>query len=118
MIIAILGIIIGILIGFYIPYSFSMLYSLYITVGILAALDTVLGAIRASLNDRFDSAIFITGFLTNFALATFLAYIGDKLGIPLYYAAVFVFGVRFFKNIAIIRRNLINKIRKRLGKKA
>ncbi len=31
-------------------------------------------------------------------LATLLAYLGDKLGIPLYFAAVIVFGSRIFNN--------------------
>jgi small basic protein len=116
MIIALIGIILGIIIGFYIPYSFSMLYSIYLAVGILAAIDSVLGAISATLKDRFDSIIFITGFLMNFALATILSYIGDRLGLPLYYAAIFVFGSRFFKNLAIIRRGVIEKIRKKIRK--
>ncbi len=114
MIIALIGIVLGIIIGFYIPYSFSMLYSIYLAVGILAAIDSILGAISATLKDRFDSVIFITGFLMNFALATVLSYIGDRLGLPLYYAAVFVFGSRFFKNLAIIRRGVIEKIRKKI----
>lgn len=114
MIIALIGIVLGIIIGFYIPYSFSMLYSIYLAVGILAAIDSILGAISATLKDRFDSVIFITGFLMNFALATILSYIGDRLGLPLYYAAVFVFGSRFFKNLAIIRRGVIEKIRKKI----
>ncbi len=116
MIIALIGIILGIIIGFYIPYSFSMLYSIYLAVGILAAIDSILGAISATLKDRFDSIIFITGFLMNFALATILSYIGDRLGLPLYYAAIFVFGTRFFKNLAIIRRGVIEKIRKKIRK--
>ncbi|HKL41764.1 MAG TPA: small basic family protein [Clostridia bacterium] len=116
MIIALIGIILGIIIGFYIPYSFSMLYSIYLAVGILAAIDSILGAISATLKDRFDSIIFITGFLMNFALATILSYIGDRLGLPLYYAAIFVFGSRFFKNLAIIRRGVIEKIRKKIRK--
>lgn len=116
MIVALIGIILGIIIGFYIPYSFSMLYSIYLAVGILAAIDSILGAISATLKDRFDSVIFVTGFLMNFALATILSYIGDRLGLPLYYAAVFVFGSRFFKNLAIIRRGVIEKIRKKIRK--
>ncbi len=42
-------------------------------------------------------------------LAAFLAYIGDRLGVPLYYAAIFTFGGRIFENFASIRRILLNK---------
>jgi small basic protein len=116
MIIAVFGIVIGIIIGFYMPYSFNALYSLYLAVGILAAIDSILGALSAILKERFDSVVFVTGFLVNFALATVLSYIGDRLGIPLYYAAIFVFGTRLFKNVAIIRRGLIEKIRNKIRK--
>ena len=116
MMIALIGIVIGVVIGYYIPYSFNTLYSIYLAVGILAAIDSVLGALSAIIKERFDSIVFITGFLVNFALATVLSYIGDRLGIPLYYAAIFVFGTRLFKNVAIIRRGLIEKIRKKIRK--
>ncbi len=111
MIIAIMGIILGLIIGYYIPISIGVSYSIYISVGLLAAMDTVVGAMRANLEDRFDTLIFITGFFTNVLLAMMLAYVGDNLGVPLYYAAVFVFGTRLFKNISIIRMDIIDKIR-------
>ncbi|WP_369323972.1 DUF1290 domain-containing protein [Methanosarcina mazei] len=34
---------------------------------------------------------------------------GDRLGVPLYYAAIFAFGGRLFQNFAIIRRYLFNR---------
>ncbi len=46
-------------------------------------------------------------------LATLLAYLGDKLGIPLYFAAVIVFGSRIFNNFATIRRILLDKSKER-----
>jgi small basic protein len=57
--------------------------------------------------------IFLSGFFGNALLAALLAYIGDKLGIPLYLAAVFAFGNRLFLNFAIIRRFLLNKFSKK-----
>ncbi|NCB72630.1 MAG: DUF1290 domain-containing protein, partial [Clostridia bacterium] len=33
-------------------------------------------------------------------------YIGDKLGVPFYYAPILVFGGRLFDNLAIIRRHI------------
>ncbi len=93
------------------PIGLSSTWSLYVAVAILAAIDSVFGAIRSSMEDRFDAVIFVSGFTTNAFLAAFLAYIGDFLGIPLYYAAVFAFGVRLFQNMAIIRRLLIDNFR-------
>ena len=102
MLFAILGIIIGLIIGFVLPYTYNTTYSLYISVAILACLDSVFGGIKANLSDQFDTTIFVSGFFINSILAGFLAYIGDRLGVPLYYAAIFTFGGRLFDNIASI----------------
>lgn len=106
---AAIGILLGIVIGLILPYTYNVQYSLYISVAILACLDSVFGGVRANLQDKFDLSIFISGFFGNAILAAFLAYIGDKLGVPLYYAAIFIFGGRLFENFATIRRILINK---------
>ena len=112
MIIALIGIFIGAVIGFFIPISVTTSYSLYVSVAILAAIDSVMGAIRSSMEDHYDSVVFISGFFVNAALAAILAYIGDNLGVPLYYAAIFAFGVRLFNNLAIIRRIILDDFRK------
>jgi small basic protein len=67
------------------------------------------GGIRAVMEDHFDSTVFISGFFSNTLLAAGLAFIGERLGIDLYLAAVVAFGVRLFQNLAIIRRHLIKK---------
>ncbi len=108
--IGLLGIALGLAIGFYIPVTFPTSYSLYMSVSILAALDSVFGAIKASLENKFNPTIFVTGFIGNAIIAGLLAYIGDRMGVPLYYAAIFAFGSRLFENFAIIRRHLIEKI--------
>ena len=41
-----------------------------------------------------------------------MAFIGDKMGIQLYMAAIFAFGTRLFANFATIRRLLIKKYSK------
>lgn len=110
---AAIGILIGIIIGLILPYTYSVSYSLYISVAILACLDTVFGGLRANLEGNFDLKIFVSGFFGNAILAAILAYIGDKLGVPLYYAAIFTFGGRLFNNFANIRRILINGIHKK-----
>lgn len=93
--------------GLILPLNINSSYSMYFVVGILAALDSVMGAIRAHVIDEFDSLIFTSGFFLNALLAMALAYVGDRLGLPLYYAAIFVFGTRLFSNISVIRRELI-----------
>jgi len=103
------GLILGVAIGYILPVKIPVIYSKYMSVAVLAALDSVFGGIRASMEDNFDNAIFLTGFFSNTLLAAFLAYIGDQLGVELYLAAVLVFGVRLFQNLAIIRRHLLKR---------
>ena len=67
-------------------------------------MDSVVGALRSHLEGKYNNIIFITGFLTNAALAGILTFVGDKLGVPLYYAAILVFGGRLFNNLAVSRR--------------
>ncbi|HCP14256.1 MAG TPA: DUF1290 domain-containing protein [Peptococcaceae bacterium] len=85
----------------------------YLSIAILAALDSVLGGVRSLLEKSFNSTIMLSGFFANALLAALLAYMGDRLGVDLYYAAVFVFGVRLFDNLSKIRHFLINFIRTR-----
>ncbi|HEX3015492.1 MAG TPA: small basic family protein [Desulfobacteria bacterium] len=105
----VLGLLIGLMIGFYAPVQVPVEYTKYLSVALLAALDSVFGGIRAGMEDHFDSGVFISGFFCNTLLAAILAYIGDRLGVDLYYAAIFAFGVRLFQNLAIIRRHLLKK---------
>lgn len=106
----IIGLIGGIVLGFTLDVSYPTEYSFYITMGLLAAIDSILGAARSHLEQKYNNVIFITGFVTNAILAGLLAYLGDRLGVPLYYAAILVFGGRLFQNLAVIRRLLIDKI--------
>lgn len=108
MIIPLIGLIIGILLGIFLPISIPVQYSSYMSVAILAALDSVFGGVRASIEKTFDIEIFISGFFGNAILAAILTYIGDQLGVPIFYAAIFAFGVRLFQNFAIIRREIFS----------
>lgn len=109
--IAVIGLLIGVILGFVLDVNISDKFSPYMSVAILACLDSVFGAIRANLSKNFQPDIFISGFFGNALLAALLAYLGDKLGIPIYIAAVIVFGGRIFDNFAIIRRLLLEQIK-------
>lgn len=106
---AIFGLAAGIMIGLNVPLVLPHAYAKYMSVAALAALDSVFGGIRAAMEDHFDNTIFITGFFSNALLAAGLAFIGERLGIDLYLAAIVAFGVRLFQNLAIIRRHLLKK---------
>ncbi|GAE90770.1 small basic family protein [Acetivibrio straminisolvens] len=111
--IPLLGLIVGILIGVFIPYSIPEQYSSYVAVAILAALDSVFGGVVSTMQKKFNMGIFLSGFFGNALLAAALTYIGDKLGIQIYFAAIFAFGNRLFLNFAVIRRFLLNKFTKK-----
>ena len=65
MIWAILGLILGIVAGNFLPFSYPSSYSLYISIAMLAAFDSLLGAIRASMENKYNNILFITGFFSN-----------------------------------------------------
>lgn len=111
--IATIGLLIGIILGFVLDVNISDKLSPYMSVAILACLDSVFGAVRANLSKNFQPDIFVSGFFGNALLAALLAYLGDKLGIPIYIAAVIVFGGRIFDNFAIIRRLLLEEFKQK-----
>ncbi|CAG9619798.1 small basic family protein [Sutcliffiella rhizosphaerae] len=104
-----LGLIIGIVLGLYSEIRVPDEYSNYLSIAVLAALDTLFGGIRAHLQNNYDDKVFVSGFFFNILLAASLAFLGVHLGVDLYLAAVFAFGVRLFQNIAVIRRILLSK---------
>lgn len=104
----ILGCIIGALIGInapIIPYT----YSGYLAIAIIAALDSVFGGIASTLKKNFDLKIFVTGFFGNAILSILLTYLGQRLNVDIYLAAIVVFVGRMFNNLAIIRRYYLDK---------
>ncbi|PJI09900.1 MULTISPECIES: small basic family protein [Clostridium] len=110
---AIFGLLIGIIIGVVWNVPIPDKFSPYLSVAIFACLDSVFGAVRAGLDKQFKSDIFMSGFFGNAVLAVALVYLGDKLGLPIYLAAVIVFGTRIFNNFAEIRRKLIEMAKNR-----
>lgn len=104
-----LGLFLGLFVGLKIPMVLPEGYAPYLGLAVLAALDSIFGGIRAGMEDNFDNEVFLTGFFSNILLAAGLAYIGERLGVPLNLAAVVAFGVRIFQNLAIIRRHLLKK---------
>lgn len=103
------GLIIGLIIGVLFPIRVPVEYAQYMSVALLASLDSVFGGLRAGAEEKFDNTVFVTGFFTNALLAAILVYVGDRLGIDLYYVALLAFGLRIFQNLAIIRRYFLKK---------
>lgn len=105
----IIGLMIGLLLGFLTDIKIPIEYSNYLSIAVLAALDSLVGGMRAHLQNLYEEKVFVSGFFFNIILAVSLAFLGVHLGVDLYLAAVFAFGVRLFRNIAVIRRILLVK---------
>jgi small basic protein len=79
-------------------------YAPYLSLAALAGLDGVCGGARAGLEGKYDDTILLTGFAMNTTLTAGLAYLGDRIGVELYLAAVVLLGGRIFTNLSLIRR--------------
>lgn len=109
MYILIIGAAVGVAIGLLLPYEIPINFVQYTAVAILAGLDSILGGIRAQLEQKFNILRFISSFFTNTALAAMLAYIGSSLGVDITAGAVVAFSIRLFQNLSIIRELLFDK---------
>ncbi len=111
----IIGTALGILLGFLIPtipYSASK----YLAIAIVAALDSVFGGIASHIKKNFDLKVFISGFFVNAIIAMLLTYLGQRLNVDIYLAAIIVFVGRMFNNLGIIRRYYLTKISQKFSK--
>ena len=103
-----IGCILGAIVGINMPII-SYTYSSYLAIAIVAALDSVFGGITGVLKGEFDFKVFISGFFCNAILSILLTYLGNKLNVDIYLAAIVVFVGRMFLNLTIIRKFYIDK---------
>lgn len=104
-----IGLLIGLIIGMEFPITVPAQYAKYMSIALLASLDSVFGGLRAVSSSQFDNVVFTTGFFTNAFMAAMLVYVGENIGIDLYYVALLAFGLRIFQNLAIIRRHTLKR---------
>lgn len=109
--ISILGLILGIILGMLLKIPIPAIYAKYLGLVILAVFDTLLGGLRAHFEHNFDVSVFLSGLFFNGLAAGVLSYIGDRIGVEIYLAVIFVFGTRIFQNLAILRRHILAQIR-------
>ncbi|MCC7102855.1 MAG: small basic family protein [Fimbriimonadaceae bacterium] len=109
-----LGVLVGVLIGK--PLTGEI--GVYVAVACLAGLDTICGGIRANLEGKFDGPIMVTGFLSNILIASALSWLGTKIGVEVFLVCAFIFGMRIFTNLSVIRRILLTKWTDRKAREA
>ena len=103
-----LGLVVGIVLGLVLQPDVPIWLQPYLPIAVIAALDAVFGAVRATLDGIFDDKVFVISFLSNVVVAAFIVFLGDQLGVgsQLSTGVVVVLGVRIFSNVASIRRHL------------
>ena len=106
--IPVLGLMVGIVLGLVVSPEVPSWLQPYLPIAVIAALDAVFGAARASLEGIFNDRVFVISFLSNVVVAALIVYLGDQLGVgaQLSTGVIVVLGIRIFSNVAAIRRHL------------
>ena len=112
----IIGCLLGVIVGANLPLI-PYIYTSYVAISIVAALDSVLGGIYATIKGNFDFKTFVTGFFGNAILSIILTYLGEKLNVDIYIGAIVVFVWRMFNNLTMIRIHYVDKITEKKQKK-
>lgn len=99
----VLGLFAGVLIGLVTPLGIPVEWARYTAVGVIAIIDSVLGALKADIQNKYDLTIFISGLITNILVAGSITILGDKLGIDIYLAVIVAFTIRILSNLGTIR---------------
>jgi small basic protein len=107
--VALIGLIIGVVAGLVLEPTVPTWLEPYLPIAVIAALDAVVGAIRALLDGVFRDRIFVISFLSNVVVAAFIVWIGDLLGVgsQMSTGVVVVLTMRIFANAAAIRRHIL-----------
>ena len=107
MLVAAVCAVVGLVAGLFSPFTIPIGYARYTAVALLAGLDSIFGAFKAYIAGTYEPRVFLSGLVTNMAIAGGLVYVGDKLGVDLSIAAIVAFGVRIFNNLGAIRRHYL-----------
>ena len=101
--IPVLGLVVGVALGLFLQPEVPLWLQPYLPIAIVAALDAVVGALRALGERRFDDRVFVVSFISN-------VFIGDQLGVgsQLSTGVIVVLGIRIFANAAAIRRRIFH----------
>lgn len=108
--IPVLGLVVGVVAGLLLQPTVPTELQPYLPIAIVAALDAVVGAIRALGERRFNDRVFVVSFISNVVIASLMVFLGDQLGVgsQLSTGVVVVLGIRIFANAAAIRRRIFH----------
>jgi len=112
----IIGLTAGLIIGGFLQLDIPPEYTRYTAVAIVGIMDSLFGAVRSSVENKYNTTVFITGLAFNMTIAILITYFGDKLNLDLYLAILVAFMIRIFANIGQIKTATLNKIQKSVTK--
>lgn len=114
MLFILLGIVVGVLIGtlskfgLYIDSS----YSIYMLLLVLAIMNSIFTLITKKNIENFKISYCFIYIFIDIIIAVGIGFLSDKLGLPLYLAAIFAFGNNIYKNCSLLVVSLVNFRRK------
>jgi small basic protein len=111
-----MGLALGLILGGFLQINIPPEYTRYTAVAIVGVLDSVFGAVRASIDNKYNTTIFITGLIFNMIFAVIITFFGDKLNLDLYLAVSIAFMIRILSNIGSIKTATVNLIQKKITK--
>lgn len=108
--IPVVGLVVGVVLGLWLQPDVPLWLQPYLPIAIVAALDAVVGAARATVEKRFNDRVFVVSFVSNVIIAALMIFIGDLLGVgsQLSTGVIVVLGIRIFANAAAIRRRIFH----------
>jgi small basic protein len=106
----VIGLVVGLALGLWLQPTVPVWLQPYLPIAIVAALDAVVGALRALGEKRFDDRVFVVSFISNVLIAASMVFVGDQLGVgsQLSTGVIVVLGIRIFANAAAIRRRIFH----------
>ncbi|MFA5927320.1 MAG: small basic family protein [Patescibacteria group bacterium] len=110
MYIILLSIIFGLILGTFIRIDIPPELTRYTAVAIVGILDSIFGAVRASIDNKYNTTIFLSGLAFNMFIAVLITYVGDKLNLDLYLAILVALTIRIFSNIGMIKSTTLEKM--------
>ena len=114
----IIALALGLVIGGFLQFDIPPEYARYTAVAIVGVLDSLFGAIRASIENKFDTLVFLSGLTFNILIAILITFFGDKLSLDLYLAILVAFMIRIFANIGLMKTTVVSQIQKRIQERS
>lgn len=95
-------------IGYIVPVVIPTEYNKLFSVAILAGIESVCSAIKLIMRDKFKGNIFIITF-ANVIIAVLFVFIGDSLGLDLYYVILLALGFKLLQDLDVVKTYIFTK---------